>query len=210
MNNIANITKTTKIDIPYDATTLVDFNIAMSPSSLVITIVNREEKTEVAAPKLKPEFAKPKHIEAKRVETKHVDTKPVDTKHVDTKPVDPKPVEAKHVEAKRVDPKPVDPKPVDPKPFDPKPVDPKPVESENTKQHKVTIRNAIVTVLKSADDWLDYSALAIAASKIFGSPLTKEQVRDVSKKLKADGFLESKYRDSSKKVTVKWVNKQQS
>jgi len=45
MDDVATITRVTKVEIPYDSTTLVDFSIAMSPSNLVITIVNSEEKS---------------------------------------------------------------------------------------------------------------------------------------------------------------------
>ena len=51
MDNTAKITKMTKVEIPYDSTTLVDFSIAMSPSSLVITIVNKEEKKSTSVNK---------------------------------------------------------------------------------------------------------------------------------------------------------------
>ena len=38
------ITKTTLIEIPYDAVNLIDFTVSMSPSHLLITLKNREEK----------------------------------------------------------------------------------------------------------------------------------------------------------------------
>lgn len=49
MDKPAVITKTTQIEIPYNSVNLIDFTVSMSPSHLIITIKNKEEKTGVTS-----------------------------------------------------------------------------------------------------------------------------------------------------------------